>query len=502
MHVLRCGLIAASLAVAQILFHDEEFRDRYNFSGGRLVGSTAAFGAPPYGEEVLGELVYAPSKGSTYCTEDDYNPQFASGTNAIFVVMRGNCSFVTKVRVAEAKKAAAVVIVDNSGILTPEDVRRVVMASDGWGAAVTIPSIFLAQADGQPIIDALQQGKELKVTLSWTLEQTADHMQVNLWTSAGEKTGSFFLADFAKHALRFKSHLEFQQSYHVEELSGQTTDFNDQCWDGDVRYCEADPDGAGPITGREVLGEGLRQQCIWDTALAVDAVTKKPDGTDRSPRPYSPDFYRYVEKAHTECPFVCDNSGAAAVDQRTWCTSPDHRLGERCSQRVMRLLNINVQRVTQCVEDKALQLLQGWVERRQWTKVFLQINGKRYSGPLTGDVVGRVLCQEFAAAEQAVIPECSEISSENRSSGGEDDDDSGLGAGTVMLITIGVGVGVAVLLLVYYQICLKAQLRKELRYEMMQAARTGGPEGQGTGAAAQEIVVTEGAPVAAPAGAV
>merc|ERR550514_1305816 len=86
---------------------------------GRIEGSTATFGAPYYGDRILGRLVYGESKyNHSHCREDDYEvplpseaeTQAASSDEVrlinIVVVRRGSCSFVRKVLVAQNEKGA------------------------------------------------------------------------------------------------------------------------------------------------------------------------------------------------------------------------------------------------------------------------------------------------------------------------------------------------------------------------------------------------------------
>ncbi|CAE8620077.1 unnamed protein product, partial [Polarella glacialis] len=136
-------------------------------SGGRIDGSTATFGAPFYGERILGQLLWGESAGKHHCTADDYSvptPQefMPPGKTYkevrlinIVLVERGTCSFVTKVKVARQKKAHAVIIVDKENSnLTAHDIRRVIVADDGYGANVDIPSILVSREEGQKLIDA------------------------------------------------------------------------------------------------------------------------------------------------------------------------------------------------------------------------------------------------------------------------------------------------------------------------------------------------------------
>merc|ERR1719210_285009 len=87
-------------------------------TSGRIDGSTATFGAPFYGDRVLGNLVYAKPKNKSHCFENDYDVpppttfktefqnQKVSLIN-IIMVRRGECSFTAKVKVAAKKGAHA-----------------------------------------------------------------------------------------------------------------------------------------------------------------------------------------------------------------------------------------------------------------------------------------------------------------------------------------------------------------------------------------------------------
>merc|ERR1719159_15330 len=91
---------------------------------GKIIGSTATFGAPFYGDDVVGQLVYGESAGNTHCSEEDYElpePETQMRGSSqheevklinIALVRRGKCSFTTKVKVAYKKGAHAVIIVD------------------------------------------------------------------------------------------------------------------------------------------------------------------------------------------------------------------------------------------------------------------------------------------------------------------------------------------------------------------------------------------------------
>ena len=116
--LLRAALLWLSapllLVDAQIRLHSPKVLAKKVFNrqtkAGYIQGSTATFGAPYYGQRLMGRIVYAPSKGDDYCKETDYDlpestaaPEKNEDTERrqinIVMIKRGQskCRFVTKV---------------------------------------------------------------------------------------------------------------------------------------------------------------------------------------------------------------------------------------------------------------------------------------------------------------------------------------------------------------------------------------------------------------------
>ncbi|RME46813.1 MAG: hypothetical protein D6791_07340 [Chloroflexi bacterium] len=115
--------------------------------------ATAGFG--PSLEEagpIQGEVVYAePADGCQELTNA------AEVGQKIALIDRGTCTFVTKVRHAQAAGAVAVIVVNN--VAGPP----IGMADDGTGSDIAIPAVMISQSDGDVIKGALPG---VNVTLS------------------------------------------------------------------------------------------------------------------------------------------------------------------------------------------------------------------------------------------------------------------------------------------------------------------------------------------------
>ncbi len=62
----------------------------------------------------------------------------------IFLVDRGRCTFVTKVRNIQKAGGSLAVIIDD----TTEDVSKIIMSDDGTGTGIRIPAMLIGKKDG------------------------------------------------------------------------------------------------------------------------------------------------------------------------------------------------------------------------------------------------------------------------------------------------------------------------------------------------------------------
>jgi hypothetical protein len=69
----------------------------------------------------------------------------------IVLVDRGGCSFLTKVRNIEELGVKVAIVTDNR----EEHTEDLIMADDGTGASINIPSFLISKKDGDKIKDAM-----------------------------------------------------------------------------------------------------------------------------------------------------------------------------------------------------------------------------------------------------------------------------------------------------------------------------------------------------------
>jgi len=364
----------------------------FKATGGWILGSTATFGAPFYGDRFIGRLVYGKSKtNKQHCTKEDYDveqPKVNKGEKGamrllhIIVVRRGECSFTTKVRVAQEKGAHAVIIVDKEDSkLTSEDMANIIIADDGFGASIRIPSVFVSKEDGNALISALQN-EEVIVELAWNLP-TSHVVQVDLWMSSASSESVMFLKDFAPMRKQLNRVVAFQPHFAVFGVAGQqsTALHNQLCSDSSGQYCAEDPDGAGPITGRDVLEENVRQLCIHQVSkVPRKSVNSQKAGMEEGVM-FAGHFWDYVEQFLDNCPL---NGG-----------DPVNRFGRQCSDKLMKMVGVDTTLVDRCVQENTTAYLKKEREFQAWSPRALRINGWRYSGVLDAELVTRAICSGF-----------------------------------------------------------------------------------------------------------
>jgi hypothetical protein len=428
---------------------------------GRIDGSTATFGAPFYGERLLGRLVWGDSrKNQTHCHEDDYDvpkpdaikPGDFTESRLIHIVMvrRGACSFVTKVKVAREKGAHAVIIVDKeTSSLTAQDIRRIIVADDGYGDTVEIPSVLISKADGQPLIEACRSGEQVIVELAWDVP--TDHVVIlDEWMSSASRDTQRFLKAFSPKRKRLNEYVKFVPHYHVFSMSS-TTDYNELCWNRDAEYCAEDPDGSGPVTGKMVLEEDVRQLCIHEITK-VSRVDLDDIRKGKQPIEYAEKFWNYLERFAETC--------------KIEDASPDGEqgFGKACSERLMDSVGIDRDKVKQCVRSTGEEKLRHERENIAWSPSALRINGWRYSGTLDPDLVTRAICAGFVKQPDACADLVEPVNpfkvDEKKQDGG------GVGLGTfVTALLVVAGITLAALLL--YKRSLTRHIHSALREEVM-----------------------------------
>eukprot|EP00526_Cylindrotheca_closterium_P013309 CAMPEP_0113653108 /NCGR_PEP_ID=MMETSP0017_2-20120614/28389_1 /TAXON_ID=2856 /ORGANISM="Cylindrotheca closterium" /LENGTH=522 /DNA_ID=CAMNT_0000566051 /DNA_START=268 /DNA_END=1836 /DNA_ORIENTATION=- /assembly_acc=CAM_ASM_000147 len=254
----------------------------------------ALFGTPPYGGSIAQTLYYAdselcdnvdPTKG--FPTREGNTPWQAP---FILMVDRGGCTFVKKVRNAQRAGAAGVIIADNVCLCTdPEcknefsttcETSEPIMADDGSGSDISIPSFLIFKRDADLIKTELKNNSPVQLEMSWSLPSPDDTVEYDLWTVPTDPLSKTFMQNFRPLANALGTHAQFTP--HMYIYDGQRThcignDGANYCYTlctNNGRYCATDPDNDldKGISGADVVKESLRRICIWKYYGEEDGV--------------------------------------------------------------------------------------------------------------------------------------------------------------------------------------------------------------------------------------
>jgi hypothetical protein len=432
---------------------------------GQVEASTATFGAPFFGDRVLGRLLYPKSRGKDYCNAEDYDvpvpddsePSLRGNSQAkelinIVMVKRGVCTFTTKVRIAQEKGAHAVVIIDkDDSTLTSSSLHNIIVADDGHGVGIHIPSILIAKDEGKKMTDALDTGSAVIVELKWTLP-TDSVVQMDLWMSTGSAESLKFLADFAESRKQLNKVVKFQPHYAVFSVKDPQASAVDLCWDITGEFCAEDPDGYGSITGKQVLEEDVRQLCIHEKTSSLTATTDTKSGTKAVM--YADKYWEYVKLFADRCPL--DGKGDAGF-------------GPECATKLLRSISSDqlVGEVSDCIANTRLTKLNEQIKNTAWSPRALRINGWRYTGMMDADLVTRAVCSAFDLRPPA---ECTQLLKPRDPhtvyKGSEGANSGGLSFSTFFILLLLV-IGISFCAMFLYRRSMKTHMHQTIREEVM-----------------------------------
>ena len=264
----------------------------------------ALFGIPPYGGSIAQNMYYA---ADTLCefssidtragypirSKDDDGKMLPWQSPYILMVDRGGCTFVQKVRNAQRVGAAGVIIADSSCLCSAEsqgechsdpdrqcEEREPIMADDGSGSDISIPSFLMFKQDADLVKAEVEANHPVRMEMQWALPSPDDRVEYELWTTPTDVISRDFQQQFKEAAVALGSRAYFTPQMYVYDgiRSGcQGEDGEDECFNlctNNGRYCATDPDNDldRGISGADVVRESLRRMCIWSHYGVDDGV--------------------------------------------------------------------------------------------------------------------------------------------------------------------------------------------------------------------------------------
>jgi hypothetical protein len=182
----------------------------------------SSFGKNPSNFHVRGQIYLANDENSTACgslnmslIKDEENEE-KTDKFPILLIRRGGCSFTTKVRNAQNVGASMVFIADNKH----ENIHSIIMADDGTGNDIVIPSAMINYEDGNIIINYMKENKNELIIVDANFgvietenEKNIKNVTFEFFFSSSEIRAYEFLKNISEYLSDFGSQILFIPHY-------------------------------------------------------------------------------------------------------------------------------------------------------------------------------------------------------------------------------------------------------------------------------------------------
>ena len=175
------------------------------------------------------------------------------------------------------------IIYDNDSTSAPD----VVMANDGHGHLVDIPSIFISNADGKNLISTRAWCDNTTILRMQFETYTSKVANVTLWLNANNRQTYITLRDFKRDYYRvIRKYIKVSLRFKVNPNCGHDRCEADDCITSNQDYCfnPQRTSGGVRINGKQILEEHLRSYFMFE-----EGKKKNPDL-----------WWKYMDKFDTE----------------------------------------------------------------------------------------------------------------------------------------------------------------------------------------------------------
>jgi PA domain len=196
-----------------------------------------------------------------------------------------------QVRNAQRSGAAGVIIADNTCLCSDQDciaasgastceTQEPIMADDGSGADISIPSFLMFKHDADLVKKELEGNRPVQIEMAWSLPSPDDRVEYDLWTTPTDVVSKDFLKSFKRvaqglgHRAYFTPHMYIYDGVRSHCMGNSGENFCYNLCTNNGRYCATDPDNdlEKGISGADVVREALRRLCIWNMYGSVNGI--------------------------------------------------------------------------------------------------------------------------------------------------------------------------------------------------------------------------------------
>ncbi|KAM3137649.1 hypothetical protein pb186bvf_010263 [Paramecium bursaria] len=227
-----------------------------------IIINQADYGFIPYGQQISGELFLAQPLNACNLSVSNIGDEFKR-TSFILLAKRGQCPFVQKSLNAQLNGFSMIIIVDDR----EEDSSAPDIVSYNQSIFIKIPAVMISKQEGDKIIDFMVKSpnEPIKTMIKFSDVEKAKTVNYSYWFSVMDSQSYTFIEEFYPFhkemlgKLNFTPHFALTRYHYFKEGEQMLND--PSCLSGG-RYCDIDPDGDGPLSGRDAVMQVLKQICI------------------------------------------------------------------------------------------------------------------------------------------------------------------------------------------------------------------------------------------------
>ena len=291
----------------------------------------SSFGKNPSNFHVRGQIYLSNDENSTAC--DPLNMTLISDEEneekidkfPILLIKRGGCSFTTKVRNAQNIGASMVFIADNKH----ENIHSIIMADDGTGNDIVIPSAMISYEDGNTIIKYMNENKNELIIVDANFGVVEDenkndvkNVTFEFFFSSSEVRAYEFLRNVSEYLNVFGEQIIFIPHY-VTHRSPFYDKSNTNPIENCVsfgKYCYFPKETTVEKDGRNIVIEDVRQKCMYNLSVNKNKISN---------------YFKYMNSFYENCLNVEDNK----------------RINEECSQIALVNAGFTQDYLNNCVKE-------------------------------------------------------------------------------------------------------------------------------------------------------
>ena len=160
------------------------------------------------------------------------------------------------------------------------ELREPIMADDGSGDDVSIPSFLMFKQDADLVKAEVMANNVVTMEMQWSVPFLDDRVEFELWTTPVDENSKEFQKEFEEAVVALGDRAYFTPQMYIYDgiRSGcRGADGENSCYNlctNYGRYCatDADNDLDTGISGADVVEESLRRMCIWNLYGMNDGI--------------------------------------------------------------------------------------------------------------------------------------------------------------------------------------------------------------------------------------